>query len=97
MVTSPPSTIMPTPVVIMKRSISRIVETSVSPVVGDADISCPIMQHVTRQTEISLAIHRQISSSGISCGVGYARVPRLCRLHAIGSLSIRTREISLAI
>jgi hypothetical protein len=55
------------------------------------------MQHVTRKTEISLPIHRQISASGISGGLRYARVPRLCRLHAIASLSIRTREISLAI
>jgi hypothetical protein len=97
MVTSPPPTVMPIPVVIVKRSISRIVETSVSPVVGDADISCPIMQHVTRQTEISLPIYRQISSSGVSGGLSYARVPRLCRLHTIGSLSVCTREISLAI
>jgi len=97
MVTSPPPTVMPIPVVIVKRSISRIVETSVAPVVGDADISCPIMQHVTRQSEISLPIHRQICASGISGGLGYARVPRLCRLHAIGALSVRTREISLAI
>jgi len=81
----------------MKRSISRIIETSASPVVGDADISCSIMQHVTRQTEISLPIHRQISASGIPGGLSYARVPRLCRLHAIGALSVRTREISLAI
>jgi hypothetical protein len=97
MVTSPPPTIMPIPVVIVKRSISRIVETTVSPVVCDADISCPIMQHVTRQTEISLRIYRQISSSGISGGPGYARVPRLCRLRAIGSLSIRTCDISFTI
>jgi hypothetical protein len=97
MVVSPPPTIMPSSVVIVKRSISRIVETSASPVVGDADISCPIMQHVTRQSEISLPIHRQISASGISGGLSYARVPRLCRLHAIGSLSVRTREISLTI
>jgi hypothetical protein len=81
----------------MKRSISRIIETSASPVVGDADISCSIMQHVTRQTEISLPIHRQISASGIPGGLSYARVPRLCRLHAIGLLSFRTCEISLAI
>jgi len=97
MVTSPPPTIMPTPVVIVKRSISGIVETSVSPVVGDADISRPIFQHVARQTEISLPIHRQISPSSISGGRGYARVPRLCRLRAIGSLSVRTRDISLTI
>jgi hypothetical protein len=97
MVISPPPTIMPSPVVIVKCSIPRIVETSALPVVGDADVSCPIMQHVTRQTEISLPIHRQIFASGISGGLSYARVPRLCRLHAIGSLSVRTREISLAI
>jgi hypothetical protein len=97
MVVSPPPTIMPSPVVIAKRSISRIVETSASPVVSDADISCPIVQHVTRQGKISLPIHRQISASGISGSFSYARVPRLCSLHAIGSLSVRTREIFFAI
>jgi len=97
MVTSPPPTIMPSPVVITKCRISRIVETSTSPVIGDADITCPIIQHVSRKTEISLPIHRQISASGIPGGLRYARVPRLCRLHAIASLSIRTRETSLAI
>jgi hypothetical protein len=97
MVISPPPTIMPSPVVIVKRSISRIVETSASPVVGDADVSCPIMQDVTRQTEISLSIHRQISASGVSGSLSYARIPRLCCLQAIGSLSVRTRGISLTI
>jgi len=97
MVISPPSTIMPSSVVIAKRSISLVVETSATPVVGNADISCPIIQHVARQSEISLPIHRQISPSSISRRIAYTRVPRLCRLHAIGSLSVRTREISLAI
>jgi hypothetical protein len=97
MVVSPPPTIMPSSVVIVKRSISRIVETSASPIVGDADISCTIMQHVTRQSEISLPIHRQISLGGISGGLRYARIPHLCGLHAIVSLSVGTREISLAI
>ena len=86
---------MPSPAVIVKRGISRIVETSTSPVVGDADISCPIMQHVTRQSEISMPIHRQISASRVSGGLSYARIPRLCRLHATGSHSIRTCDISL--
>jgi hypothetical protein len=97
MVVSPPPTIMPSPVVIVKCSISRIVETSVSPVVGDADISCPIVQHVARQSEISLPIHRQISASGVSGSLSYAHVLRLCHLHTIGSLSIRTCDISLTI
>jgi hypothetical protein len=93
----PPVTAAPFPFVIVKCGISRVVETSASPVVGDADISCPVIQHVTRQSEISLPIHRQISASGISGGLSYAPVARLFRLHAIGSLSVRTREISLAI
>jgi hypothetical protein len=97
MVVSPPPTIMPGPVVIVKGGISPIIETSVPPVIGNADISCPIMQHITRQSEISLPIHTQISASGISGGLSYARVLRLCSLHAIGSLTVRTREISLAI
>jgi hypothetical protein len=97
MVISPPSTIMPSSVVIAKRSISLVVETSPAPVVGDADISCPIIQHVARQSKISLSIHRQISASSISGRIADARVLSLCRLHAIDSLSVCTREISLAI
>ena len=57
---------MPSPAVIVKRGISRIVETSASPVVGHADISRPIMQHVTRQSEISLPIDSKLASCVLS-------------------------------
>jgi hypothetical protein len=85
---------MPGPPIIVKRGISRIVESSVSPVVSHADISCPVVQHVARQTQISLPIHGQVSAGGVSSSLSYARVSRLYRLHSI-SLSVRTRNISL--
>ena len=56
-VASPPRAVMPCPLVVVKRGVPCAVETRVPPVVGDADISGPITQHVVRKREVSLPIH----------------------------------------
>jgi hypothetical protein len=69
---SPPSTIMPLPVIIIKRGVSRAAEAVVTPVIHHTGVlAVAINSHVSSESHISLPVCGEITASidsGISFG-----------------------------